>query len=219
MPASDLAPATIINKETNETIECKFRPKEYTFQKQNQWNQGRATGHNAPRMEFSGGNPMTLQMELFFDTYEQRQDVRRQYTDKLAKLMMVADSTRDTRTRKARPPKCEFRWGNMWSFIAVVTSMTQKYTLFLPDGTPVRATVNVTFMQIEEEGNYPGQNPTSGGTPGNKMRVVKEGDTIDWIAHAEYGDPARWRHIADANNLSNPMDLPPGQVLAIPPLP
>ncbi|MBI2911508.1 MAG: LysM peptidoglycan-binding domain-containing protein, partial [Chloroflexi bacterium] len=81
------------------------------------------------------------------------------------------------------------------------------------------ATVNVTFMQIEEEGNYPGQNPTSGSTPGNKMRVVREGDTIDWIAHDEYGDPARWRHIAEANNLSNPMDLPAGQVLAIPPLP
>jgi nucleoid-associated protein YgaU len=49
--------------------------------------------------------------------------------------------------------------------------------------------------------------------------MVKEGDTIDWIAHEEYGDPSRWRFIAAVNGIDDPKRLKPGQVLAIAPLP
>ena len=40
-----------------------------------------------------------------------------------------------------------------------------------------------------------------------------------WIAYKEYGDPNHWRHIAQANGITNPMALRPGQVLNIVPLP
>jgi nucleoid-associated protein YgaU len=49
--------------------------------------------------------------------------------------------------------------------------------------------------------------------------VVKERDTLDWIAYDEYGDTAMWRFIAETNNLDNPQRLTPGQVLAIAPPP
>jgi nucleoid-associated protein YgaU len=49
--------------------------------------------------------------------------------------------------------------------------------------------------------------------------MVKEGDTIDWIAFDEYGDCAMWRYIADTNGLDDPGRLRPGQVLAIAPMP
>jgi nucleoid-associated protein YgaU len=82
----------------------------------------------------------------------------------------------------------------------------------------VRATLDVTFLQAKDEGRYPGQNPTTKGNPGYRRRVVREGDTLDWIAFDEYGDSALWRYIADVNNLDNPMSLLPGQVLAIAPI-
>ena len=113
----------------------------------------------------------------------------------------------------------EFQWGTTWSFKAVITDIKQKFTLFRYDGTPVRATLDITFLQAKEEGRYPGQNPTTIGKPGYKRRMVKEGDSIDWIAYDEYGDSAMWRFIADTNNLNNPQRLRPGQVLAIAPPP
>jgi nucleoid-associated protein YgaU len=215
----ELAKATITNLDTNKSIECMFRPKEYTFSKQNTWNRGKVKGGNVPQLEFSGGNPTTLTMELFFDTYESGEDVRKEYTNDIWDLMMVNPETKDPKTRKGRPPMCEFRWGKTWSFKAVITSINQKFVLFLPDGTPVRAILNVTFQQVEEEGLYPRQNPTSGGGYGYKARVVKEGETIDWISHEEYGNPALWRFIADTNDLENPMRLEAGQVLTIAPIP
>ncbi|MFO8009701.1 MAG: LysM peptidoglycan-binding domain-containing protein [Dehalococcoidia bacterium] len=212
-----LEKAQIINLDTNEAIECMFRPKEYTFTKINQWQAGMVAGKNVPKLEFSGGQAMKLDMELFFDTYETGKDVRKKYTDKIWKLMMINPENKD-KGNKGWPPQCEFRWGQAWSFKAVITKITQKFTLFLPDGTPVRSTMNVGFQQAAEEGVYPGQNPTTVSKPGYKTRMVKQGETLDWIAFEEYGDAGKWRFLAEINKLDNPKGLKPGQVLAIAPL-
>jgi LysM repeat protein len=199
-------------------IECKFNPKEFTLQKQNNWQRGAVQGQEVPELEFSGGNASTLQMELFFDTYEEGRDVR-DLTNKIWELMAVDESLTDRTTTRGRPPLCQFVWGPMTSFKAVITSVNQNFTMFKSDGTPVRATLSVSFQEAEAPGKYPFQNPTSGGNPGYKTRRVKEGDALDWIAHEEYGDASLWRFIADTNNIDNPKILEPGQTLSIAPLP
>jgi len=202
-------------------IECKFRPKEYTVSKSNTWNMDRkekeTKGKNLPKAEFGGGQPATLTMELFFDTYESGDDVREKYTNDIWDLMMVDEKLKNPKTKKGEPPKCRFIWGNTMSFKAAITSISQKFTFFKPDGTPVRATLNVSFKQVEEGNVFPPQNPTTVSELGYKTRVVKEGETIDWIAYDEYGDPALWRLVADINGLEDPMRLKAGQALAIAP--
>jgi LysM repeat protein len=199
-------------------VECMFNPKEFTIQKQNNWQRGKVQGKEVPQLEFSGGNASTLQMELFFDTYEDDKDVR-DLTNKIWGLMAVDESLKDRTTTRGRPPLCQFMWGPMKSFKAVITSISQKFTMFKSDGTPVRATLSVSFQEAEKADSYPLQNPTSGGSPGYKTRRVKEGDALDWIAHEEYGDASLWRFIADTNNIDNPKILEPGQILSIAPLP
>ena len=39
-------------------------------------------------MSFQNGNPSTLTLQLFFDTYEKKEDVRK-HTNKIADLMAV----------------------------------------------------------------------------------------------------------------------------------
>jgi hypothetical protein len=201
------------------SIECMFRPKEYTITKQNSWVAGETVALNVPPQKFSSGGPSIMTMELFFDTYESGKDVR-EYTNKIWKLMCIDPKiTEEKDNPKGRPPKVEFEWGRVKSFKAVITNINQKFTMFLPNGTPVRTTLNVTFQEAEEPGKYPFQNPTTGSTPGYKVRIIKEGESLDWIAHEEYGNPALWRFIADTNNLENPMKLSPGQTLSIAPAP
>jgi hypothetical protein len=219
--SGSLAKATIVATEgvnKGKSIECLYNPKEFTIQKQNNWQRGQVKGKEVPQLEFSGGNASTLQMELFFDTYEDGKDVR-DITNKIWELMFIDDSLTDRTTSKGRPPQCQFIWGQMKSFKAVIMSISQRFTMFTSDGTPVRATLNVTFQEAEKPGKYPLQNPTTGGNPGYKTRLIKEGDTLDWIAHEEYGDAASWRFIADTNDIDNPKILEPGQILSIAPLP
>ena len=206
---------------TEGPILCMFRPKEYTITKQNSWVKGDTIALGVPPQKFSGGGASVMTMELFFDTYESEsgEDVRK-HTNKIWELMWIdPEITEEKDNPKGRPPKVEFEWGTVKSFKAVITNINQKFTMFLPNGTPVRTTLTVTFQEAEEMGKYPFQNPTTGSRPGYKVRTIKEGESLDWIAHEEYGDPALWRLIADTNNLEDPMKLSPGQMLSIAPAP
>lgn len=221
--ASSLAKASILNLDSGDkAVDCLFNPKEYTFQKQNSWPSDQTAGTNVPKLEFGGGQPATLQMELIFDTYTENSsggpatDVRKKYTDAIWALMMVDDSLKDPKTQKSRPPKVRFQWGRTWTFDAVITSITQRFTLFTPDGTPVRAVLSVTFQQIKDEKQLSPQNPTSRGDGGERVVTVVPGDTLMNLAHAMYGDTKKWRLIADANKLMNVRRLAPGTVLEIP---
>lgn len=199
-------------------IDCLFNPNEYTFSKRNTWKKEPVKGKNVPQLEFVGGDSMTLKMQLFFDTYATGDDVRKT-TDRIWKLMSINEKLTDMTSIKGRPPTVEFHWGSTWSFGAVITDISQKFTMFRYDGKPVRATLDVTFLQVKDQGKYPGQNPTTVGQPGYRRRIVNEGETLDWIAFEEYGNCAMWRLIAEINNLDDPMRLRPGQVLAIAPQP
>jgi hypothetical protein len=226
-----LAVASIIDHDHNQTVECMFNPKEYTFSKQNSWTAKASKGSNIARCEFGSGQPTTLQMQLFFDTYtnikssnesEAPRDVRKAYTQKIWEMMKVdpalgpIGASGSAKHKKGRPPVVSFQWGSMWSFKAVITSIRERFTLFLPDGTPVRSTLDVTFQQVQDKDDHPPTNPTSGGVGGERVWKVCEGDTLAWIAYREYGDPNLWRLIAEANRLTRVRQLTPGMLLEIP---
>jgi nucleoid-associated protein YgaU len=208
--------AKIVNLDTDEKIECLFNPNTYTYERNNSWTQKQVKGQNVPNLEFGGGTSATLTMQLFLDTSTTGGDVR-QITEKIRKLMDINENAKDMTTVKGRPPMVEFRWGQIWTFKAVITRLSENCTLFRDDGIPIRATLDITFLQAKDPSIYPAQNPTTMGTSGYKRWVVREGDSIDWIAYREYGNSAMWRYLADINNLDDPGRLRPGQVLVIAP--
>lgn len=219
--------AAIINCETNETAICMFNPKEYTFSKQNKWEEKKGDKKEIAHLKFGGGAPANLKMQLLFDTNEDyslasraaAETVRagddvRKYTKPLWDMMKI-------NPKKKEPPHCRFEWGKLWSFEAVIESISQKFTLFDANGTPLRAILDVSFKQIKDEGQYPPQNPTSGGSPNERVRIVVAGETLMGIAAEEYDDPNAWRFLADIreNRVSDPLRLTVGQTLIIKPLP
>lgn len=215
-----LAKAKIVrlgkNDRAKEEVVVMFNPKELTFSKQNTWNPKAEPKANTPKFDFGGGGSTTLQMDLHFDTYADKKDVRSEYTDKIYKMLLVDEDLKDNTNQKSRPPFVRFQWGDKVGFKAVITSLTQRFTLFREDGTPVRAVLNVSFTQVVDELFYPSQNPTSGGVGGERVWTVREGDKLEAIAYAEYGDAALWRSIADANDLTSVRRLKPGAQLLIP---
>lgn len=154
MSNGPLVKAVIKSRETSEYVECLFNPKEYQVQKTNNWGPADNSTKDAHDLTFSGGSGAKLSMQLFFDTYLRDdqttvQDVRK-HTDKLWQLMNIKPNLTDPKTKKGRPPKVVFMWGKNWLFDAVITSMQQQYTLFMPDGMPVRAMVTVEFQEALE---------------------------------------------------------------------
>jgi hypothetical protein len=189
-----------------EAIEVLFNPTEYQLAQSNQFAEVAIPGLGAPLLQFGRGNARTLSMQLFFDTYEKGEDVR-DHTKKLTALLAIDDHLH-------APPVCEFTWGGL-TFIGVLEQANQRFTLFLPNGIPVRATVDVTFKEFWDEKKQGGRLQS---THFAKRQVVKRGDTLSAIAGHQYGDPALWRPIAEANGIDDPLALQPGQVLVIPPI-
>jgi hypothetical protein len=217
-----VAKATIARLDKNgvadKPIEVMFNPKELTFARQNNWSQKQAPKTNIPSTEFGGGGPTTLKLQLYFDTYTTGKDVRKEYTDKICELMELDPKWEDKKTHKGRPPSVRFQWGKIVTFDAVITSINERFTLFLPNdaGTPVRAVLDVSFTEVKSKKDKPAQNPTSGGPGGERIWIVRAGDTLPWIAFSEYDDATQWRRIADANGLTQIRRLTPGAALVIP---
>ena len=70
------------------------------------------------------------------------------------------------------------------------------------------------------DGSYSVEPTGLGGeTPGKSNYTVKDGDTLQGIAHTLYGDSGLWYIIAEANGIQNPFDesqFYAGQLLNIP---
>jgi hypothetical protein len=196
------------------SVDCMFNPFEYTVSKSNQYEQRPQNRSDVPSVEFKQSGPQTLRLSLIFDTYEDGEDVSR-ITNRLWKFMEAKTRQDSGSNRKVPPPEVAFEWG-VFCFVAVITEMTQKFILFKPDGTPVRAKVDATFTQHIDREDYPNQNPTSGDGPPQRVWKVIAGDRIDTIAYQAYGDATQWRRIAVYNGLTNPFSLRPGMELAIP---
>ncbi|HEU0013467.1 MAG TPA: LysM peptidoglycan-binding domain-containing protein [Longimicrobium sp.] len=199
----------MIKPEGESSIPVLFNPTQYSLDQSNSLAEIGVPGLSAPILQYVRGNGRKLSMELFFDTYEQRRDVRK-HTKRIYGLL-------DIRGPLHRPPVCTFTWGS-FNFKCVLESVGGKFTLFLADGTPVRATLSVSFKEFVEVEVLVRATPTESADHA-KTYLVRRGDTLSSIAAAEYGDPARWRPIAEANRLANPRLLPPGTRLVLPAIP
>jgi len=188
-------------------IKALFNPEKYSLEKSATWEEkGRQK-----TLEFVGISRKSFSIELFFDTFEQGSDVRA-HTGAVVRLM---DPTIDYKGKKV-PPVCVFSWGG-FTFRGIVEKVTQNFTLFFSDGKPARAVLSVGFKQFD----YPSEQ-ARGNPPGDptKIRIAKEAETLHLVAAQEYGDPALWRVIADANRdtIDNPREVRAGTRIVIPAL-
>jgi nucleoid-associated protein YgaU len=207
------------------SVEALFNPKEFQISRSLKWKAkgGEAVGEETLlEQQFSSRAPQTISLDLFFDSYELRgtgllgmlpsispfptpdaTDVR-QYTDQLVVLATINEELH-------RPPICKLEWGEFKDmFTGVLTKLDQKFTMFMPDGMPVRATVSCSFVECE----IIGTELHSADIP--KTYRVLPNDSLHSIAVSMYGSAAEWRRIARANQIINPRSLTPGMMLIIP---
>jgi hypothetical protein len=191
-----------------------FNPTTYSISSAVTWTAQASRELNAPVLTYGGGAGRTLTLELFVDVTEPIDgawidDVRKETN----KVVTLARKDRDL----GRPPAVAIEWGSApltgsdFPFIGVVGQLTQTFTLFKANGTPVRATLNVSFTEFADP-----KIDQRKLDPEFTTRVVKRGETLSFIAAELYGDPTLWRVIAQANRLDDPRRIEIGRRLAIP---
>src|SRR5216683_167010 len=142
--------AVITNTVSGTKIPVMFNPEEYTVNREINYAQSVIPGLSGPVLQFVSGNMQTLEMELFLDSYEEhrvndrvlnqaRADVR-SLTSQITDLMNIDPTTH-------APPVLLFTWASL-SFTCVLARASQRFIMFLPDGTPVRARLQVVFNEF-----------------------------------------------------------------------
>lgn len=225
----EMAYIQALEPEGQDPIEAMFNPDSITYSKANSWNLHQTTGQNLPEVAFASGGPATLSVTLLFDGTEDGADVSKN-VNKLTKLTKVDTNLKGRRSTaqggdvkdpsksfQGRPPTVQFHWGTFLSFRAVIQRINAKFNLFLDNGTPVRATVDVTFMQIADDGDFAKQNPTSGGRTGERVHRLAPRETLDQVAYANFGRTGLWRALAAFNGIDDPLRLQAGDAILLPP--
>lgn len=203
-----------VSTSSSDTFTCQFNPESFKLTKTNKWKSTETTGQDMSKVAFSGGDGQKMSIMLTFDTTSTGDPVFEKYAV-LYDLGCVDPDSLDTTTQLGEPPWVMVQWGSYIGFAAVIESLVEDYTMFKPDGTPIRAKVTIALKQVADNASMGGQNPTSRSEP-RRTWVVQEGQRLDWIAYNEYGESSAWRVIAEENGLDDPFLLKAGQVLRIP---
>jgi nucleoid-associated protein YgaU len=213
--------AIITNIETDEQIQVLFNPEEYTVNKDINYAQTGVPGLNAPITQFVHGNAQTLEIELFLDTYEEHREgsrVLNQAGEDVRNLTRRVTDLMNINPQTHAPPRLLFTWGESFAFTCVLARVSQRFILFLPNGTPVRARLQVTFNEFNDV-DLETKETKRETADFSKLYVVSQGETLSAIAGRTYGNPSLWRPIAVRNDIENPRVLPVGLRLLVPQLP
>jgi hypothetical protein len=227
MPVAKLC---ITNVDSGEKIHVLYNPESYTQGCAAEYNQAKIVSGSASSAQYVGRSAEELTMKLFFDTFSasaevggteavkdalkatsrqpssEKQDVR-EYTNKVYNLMFIDRS-------KHRPPLLKIEWGSL-IFKGYLTGCSQNFTKFNELGKPVRAVLDVKFLQHIEQTEAAAMSPNESPDTA-KYRTVHQGDALWALAVKEYGRSSSWRTIADANKMENPRKLNTGDTLRLP---
>lgn len=214
---------------TQTSIPVQHNPTEFTLDKGVQVSEVPVPGLDAPLLQFVRGKSETMTVDLFFDTTDsgmgQNAESVTKQTDRIYSLTKIEPNGHT-------PPICAFMWNAKFpgsntsvevgsqrreAFQCIVESVRQKFTLFSPEGVPLRAVLTVTLKEYktlhEQHWQLNLNSPDR-----TQAHVVARGETLSSIAGAHYRRPGEWRRIANENGLTDPRRLTTGVVLEVPPL-
>jgi hypothetical protein len=174
----------ILNGTPREPIRVLFNPFEYSIERANVYKSTAVPGLSGPLIQFINGDADVLSMELFLDDYLDPPRDGRSVKDRLDDMALLLEID----PKLHAPPLVQFVWGRL-TFKAIIEKLSRKITLFRPDGTPARATINVSFKEYKTLPELV-NDPKLESADKSKRRVIVGRDSLWLLAAREYDDPA-----------------------------
>ncbi len=115
------------------------------------------------------------------------------------------------------PKRLKINWGSFFVFDCILTNLDINYTLFHPDGEPLRAKLSATFLNyIEQEKRVKREDKESPDL--THVRLLQGGDSLALMSYRAYGDTNLYLQVTRANELTTFRNLPEGTELLFPPI-
>ncbi|MEG4395806.1 CIS tube protein [Microcoleus sp. BROC3] len=170
--SGNLVKALLISDDGVPQIEFMFNPTELVFEGVVETSESpgaRTEDKGTPKVSFSHVKAYKVTInKILFDTYEEGGDVVKQYIENFRKSVEFVKG-------KERPPIYQFMWGKqVYLRRCFIEKLNYKLTMFLPDGTPVRAVIDSLTLKEADE---PNENGPLGAKP--PAKVDRQADSLD----------------------------------------
>lgn len=177
---------------------------------------GSAIGKAAPVPKFSASEPEKVSFTLTLDGTGVVPDAANvTVADQIKKLRDIAYAYSG---EEHEPDAVQIDWGDeLKAFQGRLTSLDIDYTLFDPDGAPLRATMKLAFIEALTEAQVALEANNQSPDLTHIVRV-REGDTLPLLCERIYKDVSKYLEVARFNNLDNFRNLTPDTLLRFPPM-
>jgi hypothetical protein len=205
---------------------------------------GRLTGAGLADdpLHLTGGGRTELTLDLLFDVELAEGEGRSPDVRALTRPLWQLAENSSVEEGTVRPPLVRFVWGKSWNLPGVVAAVAERFDRFDAGGVPGRSWLRLRFRRVADSATQadaeyerlvaeaeaaPPVAPaaTAGAEPGRVVVAVGHGTRpgggpatrFDLLAHDGLGNPFLWRLLAAHNAVEDPLRVPAGTVLAVPP--
>jgi hypothetical protein len=222
-----------VSDDPEDTYVVQVNPNSYTLSHQLHYTYSQGQGFSSSEAVYSNSEPITLQFDFLFDgtgvvpppselgdiplvgaiASALSGDTAFNVMDEIQKFnRLVYDYDGEIH----RPRQVLLVWGTL-VFPCVLTSVNYRFTLFKPDGTPLRAVASCGFREaVPDAQRVRAENPSSSDL--THLREVKEGDSLALLTYRIYGNAELYLEVARVNKLINFRRLRVGSRVAFPPV-
>lgn len=197
-----------------------INPASYSEESTIIYNDRQAQGSSGPSPEFNRFGQDKISFDLIFDATGvipppiPGTPMPRNGVAGIIAQFRLLTATMNSKIHRANYLKLS--WGHL-QFQCVLNKLTIAYSLFQPDGTPLRAKLSVTFLEFYSEQQLAKLANTN--SPDlTHIVTVTAGDTLPALCHGIYGDSSYYLQVAAFNGIINFRNLAPGAQLLFPPL-
>lgn len=177
---------------------------------------GAAIGKSASAVKFSRSEPEKVSFSLTMDGTGVVPDAAK--TTVAAQVDKLRSIAYDYSGTEHEPDPVQLDWGSeLKAFQARLTGLDIEYTLFDPDGTPLRASLTLEFIEALTEKEVALEDNNQSPDMTHIVRV-REGDTLPLLCERIYKDVSKYLEIARFNDLDHFRKLVPDTLLRFPPM-
>ena len=192
-----------------------------------EYDEKQAVGSQGNDLKFKFTKPEELKLNFTFDgtgVVPIKGEANSFYKDAIAQLQAFLDIVYNMNESTHKPNFLRLLWGEFSfgaggnnGFDCILKDLQIDYTLFAPDGKPLRVKLSATFLnyieqirRLREEGK---ESPDV-----SHLRTVAAGDILPLMCHRIYGDSDFYLQVAKVNGLVNFRRLASNTNLRFPPI-
>jgi hypothetical protein len=224
-----------LTKMTIGTFEVQVNPEKVDYNRSIDYKEEDIIGANSPAASFKNYGVEEIKFSLTFDgtgvipaANFNPQGAATSYAAGMAGVSDPPDDVIETleefeeivfdfNGEKHGPNKVDIRWGSLHIKNCFIKTYNVAFTLFSPEGKPIRAIVELGFKCIMDKVQRVREANTS--SPDlTHLKTVRMGDELFIMCHEIYKSPKYYLQVAEKNNILNFRSLKAGSKLLFPPL-